>query len=161
MTIRLTDDTTRLEILPGTRDGVKEGFRVQARHTISPSPLARCEAEAEQARRAFELVLAPRFTRDEAIVAVQRFAEERGVHSPEFTQHSARDIRAHYIRGLRHALEALAAAGVFSDEQPQPAATRNDRTLEKIQRRTGTVDARFLPWPGETMADKLDAAGIR
>ena len=61
--------------------------------------------EAEQARRAFENVLAPRFTRDEAIAIVwKHIASPAGV-----IQDGA------FAVGVRAALEALAAAGVFSD----------------------------------------------
>lgn len=75
--------------------------------------------EAEQAKRAFELVLAPRFTRDEAIAIVKAHLDRLGV-----------------APGLRAALEALAAAGVFVD------ADEGGNTAHH-------------------MADKLDAAGIR
>jgi hypothetical protein len=65
------------------------------------------DAEAEQAKRAFENVLAPRFTRDEAIAIVRNYA------LIDFDEPAAVD--AGVRRGIRLALEALAAASVFSD----------------------------------------------
>jgi hypothetical protein len=99
------------------------------------------DKEAEQAKRAFEQVLAPRFTRDEAIaVAVKALPD----YDP-FALESEKAERADVIHGIRTALEALAAAGVFVD---------SDVT---IRDQSGNGNDLTAP----TMADKLDAAGIR
>lgn len=66
--------------------------------------------EAERAKRAFDLVLAPRFTRDEAIAIVKAKADYRT---------DAYGRQAAYIAGIRLALEALAEVGAFSDCDPE------------------------------------------
>lgn len=100
---------------------------------------ANTREEAEQAKRAFELVLAPRFTRDEAIAIVKANVKERtrsaGLTPPE-------------LRGIRLTLEALAAAGVFSDSRC--AECRDDHRVMTCE-----------SCGKQTMSDKLDAAGIR
>jgi hypothetical protein len=88
--------------------------------------------EAEQAKRAFELVLAPRFTRDEAIAIVKA--------APGFPRHEGEAAKL-YLEGMRATLEALAWAGVFSDCGPEQCFSS-----ESCAR---------------SMADKLDAAGIK
>lgn len=86
--------------------------------------------EALEAKRAFQNVLLPRFTRDEAIAIVK---EHRGVDAV-LTVEPTTNARREYIAGVRAALEALAAAGVFVEDRG----------------------------PGQAhMADLLDAAGIR
>lgn len=67
------------------------------------------EEEIEQAKRAFELVLTPRFTRDEAIaLAREAYARNTSVSEPI-------EMLDAVHRGVRLALEALAAAGLFWD----------------------------------------------
>lgn len=123
MTIRLTKTESSTHVTP-------DSARVVYRVTVE----FKTEADANDIARAFELVLLPRFTRDEAIVLVQRGAEERGVfRMPPAAQ-------AHYIEGLRAALEALAAAGAFVDGHPCPCEQTDCPA---------------------TMSAKLDAAGIR
>jgi hypothetical protein len=95
-----------------------------------PVAFADTPVEAEQAKRAFENVLAPRFTRDEAIAIV--------LDSPIVARVQRHPHDAPFYAGMRAALEALAAAGVFSD---------SDAFAEKYRT--------------PTMADLLDAAGIR
>lgn len=72
------------------------------------SVLATCDTqeEAERASQAFERVLAPRFTRDEAIAIVRDALDE---------QRTTERHREHLAQGARLALDALAAAGVFWD----------------------------------------------
>lgn len=91
------------------------------------------EAEAEQAKRAFELVLAPRFTRDEAIAIVRQALSAE--------EHTAEPATRGQLWGIRLALEALAAAGVFSDCTHAGSPASSLCALD--------------------MAGKLDAAGIR
>lgn len=98
---------------------------------------ANTREEAEQAKRAFEQVLAPRFTRDEAIAIVLAELGSEPRHYSQATRH-----------GIRLTLEALAAAGVFSDSRC--AECRDDH-------RVMTCEA----CGKQTMSDKLDAAGIR
>lgn len=87
------------------RTGSNAGFIIQTGQTGGEIiAYADTEAEAHAAKRAFELVLAPRFTRDEAIALF----EERVYQASEAW-------RATFVPGIRLALEALAAAGVFSD----------------------------------------------
>lgn len=83
------------------------------------------------------------FTRDEAIAIVKA---HRGVDAV-LTVVPMTNARREFIAGLRVALEALAAAGVFVPDDV-----------------TGCDDscASGKPCPkSQTMADKLDAAGIR
>lgn len=77
---------------------------------------------------------APRFTRDEAIALVKAYIE-RGTTNPE-----------EYFAGACAALEALAAAGAFSDWP--------------CRHETGEMEC-VGPCACGTMADRLDAAGIR
>lgn len=100
---------------------------------------AETREEAEQVKRAFEQVLAPRFTRDEAIAIVKEaipLSPWADVTGPSIEM----------VRGIRLALEALAAAGVFSDWP--------------CRHETGEVEC-VGPCTCGTMADKLDAAGAR
>lgn len=79
---------------------------------IAPSAnLAACDTadEAEQAREALMHAGAPRFTRNEAIALVREaYARGTSVAEPIETLDAV-------MRGIRLALEALAAAGVFVD----------------------------------------------
>lgn len=111
--------------------------------------LAGCDtpAEAEQAKRAFENVLLPRFTRDEAIAIVLETMPEPVDQACE-----------HHLRGIRLALEALAAAGVFSDSDPCPWCAANQEATPDPGAVCETCDGLGRL---RTMADKLDAAGIR
>lgn len=136
MTIRLTKTESSTHV---TTDSARVVYRVTVEF--------KTEADANDIARAFEQVLAPRFTRDEAI-AIVRAALGPG---EDFVPGSS------HVRGVRLALEALAAAGVFVDEPADP--------------REPVCDT--CGWPGasgkppacadhaQTMADKLDAAGIR
>lgn len=137
MTIRLTKTESSTHV---TTDSARIVYRVTVEF--------KTEADANDIARAFENVLAPRFTRDEAIAAVKK----------ALPQHYARGIdKEQVLFGVRLALEALAAAGVFVDEPADP--------------REPVCDT--CGWPGasgkppacadhaQTMADKLDAAGIK
>lgn len=121
---------------------------------LTPLAYADTESEAEQAKRAFENVLAPRFTRDEAIAIVKslplgRALNHEGIGECNFcgarsldwggTATSAQLCPA-LVAGARRTLEALAAAGLFSDEQATVWGREQARTR---------------------MSDKLDAAEIR
>lgn len=103
--------------------------------------------EGEQAKHAFENVLLPRFTRDEAIALCKaprsiRFVMADGSRQAEPSHTNEEIWAAGYDAGMRAALEALAAASVFSD------AGQNPHELAR------ELDA-------ATTRDKLDAAGIR
>lgn len=128
--------TIRLEKTNGTTYANSRGVRLVIQSTVAVDT----EAEALAAQRAFETVLAPRFTRDEAIAIVKAYAVNDGAFGDEFTGAA----RAHYLAGIRLALEALAAAGVFVDQAPE----REPLSAEDVS-------------AAATMADKLDAAGIR
>lgn len=99
---------------------------------------ANTREEAEQAKRAFELVLAPRFTRDEAIAIVKAHRSVNAV----LTVVPMTNARREFIAGLRVALEALAAAGAFLPECSRCETNDSDHFCE-------------------SMSDLLDAAGIR
>jgi hypothetical protein len=80
---------------------------------------ANTREEAEQAKRAFEQVLAPRFTRDEAIAIVRHAADGDG-----------RVVRDAFNAGIRLALVALADAGVFGDvPSPEHGPSQTMRDL--------------------------------
>ena len=87
-------------------------WAVHDKKTLEVVAYADTETEALEAKRAFENVLLPRFTRDEAIAIVRKAVGHD--HNPAFT------------RGLRAALEALAAAGVFVIEQGPGQAHMRD-----------------------------------
>lgn len=78
--------------------------------------LAETETEALAAKRAFEQVLAPRFTRDEAIALCADLPAHDWAAGVLEARGNETAAEAHaFNRGLRAALEALAAAGVFVD----------------------------------------------
>lgn len=133
MTIRLTNAMHAIEVEPPrpptTYHLVFIGDQIVA--------LSDTRKEALEAKRAFENVLAPRFTRDEAIAIVAK-----ALDAAEWTW----DPDAH--KAVRLALEALAAAEVFVDSRC--AECRDDH-------RVMTCEA----CGKQTMSDKLDAAGIR
>lgn len=118
--------TIRLEKTNGTTYANSRGVRLVIQSTVAVDT----EAEALEAKRAFELVLAPRFTRDEAIALCVPLCAPGRTNQPDVA------IRM----GVRMTLEALAAAGVFSDGCD--------------------CEGRMGECP-DTMARKLDAAGIR
>lgn len=99
--------TIRLEKTNGTTYANSRGVRLVIQSTVAVDT----EAEALEAKRAFENVLAPRFTRDEAIAIVKA---HRGVNAV-LTVEPMTNARREYIAGMRAALEAIAAAGVFVD----------------------------------------------
>jgi hypothetical protein len=128
MTIRLLSSVSNVAVIEDAGylgDCVVRSFVVRSG---TGTRLASCntEAEALAAKRAFEQVLLPRFTRDEAIAICKRHLSE---------EIDAKAFHPKLAAGMRAALEALSAAGVFSD------------------------DTRKVHYP--TMADKLDAAGIK
>lgn len=125
--------TIRLEKTNGTTYANSRGVRLVIQSTVAVDT----EAEALEAKRAFENVLAPRFTRDEAIAIVRDMLGR--IDQPGQPGWRADPRHPAYIAGIRLALEALAAAGVFSD-----TCTRT---------RAGA--------PCPCMRDLLDAAGIR
>lgn len=132
MTIRLTNPMYVIEVdpprAPTTYHIVFVGNQAVA--------LADTDEEAQQAKRAFELVLAPRFTRDEAIAIVKKAVE--GAAPKEYFE--ALEWRARSMPAVRLALEALAAEGAFVDGHPRPCEQTDCPA---------------------TMSAKLDAAGIR
>lgn len=133
--------TIRNYTVPATiRESVADPGRYQVVGQCLSATVALTDTleEAEQAKRAFENVLAPRFTRDEAI-AIVKAARER--HNIEDSSFALPEERADRDTGIRLALEALAAAGVFSDCGPEQCFSS-----ESCAR---------------SMSDKLDAAGIR
>lgn len=81
----------------------------------------------------------PRFTRDEAIAIVK---------SAAYAQAESHWLARGTVEGIRLALEALAAAGVFSDSRC--AECRDDHRVMTCE-----------SCGKQTMADKLDAAGIK
>lgn len=124
--------TIRLEKTNGTTYANSRGVRLVIQSTVAVDT----EAEAEQAKRAFELVLAPRFTRNEAIAIVKKAVEDAA--PKEYFR--ALEWRARSMPAVRLALEALAAEGAFVDGHPRPCEQTDCPA---------------------TMSAKLDAAGIR
>jgi hypothetical protein len=122
--------TIRLEKTTDTTYANSRGVRLVIQSTVAVDT----EAEALAAKRAFELVLAPRFTRDEAIAIVQA-----ALYREEQEQYMSSPPQVAF--GIRLALEALAAAGVFVDGCPAACGARE--------------------CADNLMAAKLDAAGIR
>jgi hypothetical protein len=117
---------------------VKNAHPQLMRHSVRNSAgdllaSADTEAEALEAKRAFENVLAPRFTRDEAIAIVKKAIVAHHAQGPDGWPEIAATARV--------VLEALATAGVFSDCGPEQCFSS-----ESCAR---------------SMADKLDAAGIK
>lgn len=117
-------------------------------------------AEAETARLAFERVLLPRFTADEAIALCLKQAAPEEDHIDSWLPVE----REFYLAGMRAALEGLAAAGVFVPDTCGECTECNgrghvgwhpERGEEACDGCKGTVR---VP---QTMADKLDAAGIK
>ena len=141
--------TIRLEKTNGTTYENSRGVRLVIQSTVAVDT----EGDALAAKRAFEQVLAPRFTRDEAIAIVL----------PKVPRHYVTDAdEAAVHAGVRLALEALAAAGAFvvdaaeSDNMPCPEHNaRISHGTGSCARCDGTSR---VP---NTMTDKLDAAGIR
>jgi hypothetical protein len=121
--------TIRLEKTNGTTYANSRGVRLVIQSTVAVDT----EAEALEAKRAFENVLAPRFTRDEAIAIVKKAIVAHHAQGPDGWPEIAATARV--------VLEALATAGVFSDCGPEQCFSS-----ESCAR---------------SMADKLDAAGIR
>lgn len=105
MTIRLSNHTYNPEVKP--HPGNDRHRMVVSNGTILA--YAESEPEAEAAKRAFERVLAPRFTRDEAIAIVMRYPDPPEPNDADLMWGVG--VRA----GIRNTLEALAAAGVFVD----------------------------------------------
>lgn len=107
----------------------------------TPIAFTDTEAEAERAKLAFEQVLLPRFTRDEAIALAKQEHALRGTIGGGLADERARKIYdAAYTDAIRNLMRALAAAGVFSDCGPPECVSREGCA--------------------QIMADKLDAAGI-
>lgn len=102
MTIRIYAKPHAL--IPSNRVRGAVVIRDEDWHTLATADTAE---EAEQAQRAFENVLAPRFTRDEAIAIVKPALEAHHAQGPDGWPEIAATARV--------VLEALAARGVFVD----------------------------------------------